>query len=209
MTILLFAPHITVINSLTTSLEIRTHHHLHETAFLLWTGLPLNDSGRLFQELYHVSLQWRHNGPDSVSNHQPYDCSLNRLFRRRSNKTSKLRVTDLCAGHSPVTGEFPAQMASNPENVFIWWCHHDDKWLAMCMSWITDSPTGGHLQGGSHILSMFCSSIHHRPPAQVIDRSIPWTNEGPRPGDHDKCGRWHTGQETVGVFGFYFKTFWS
>ena len=47
------------------------------------------------------TLLWRHNGHDSVSNHQPYDCLLNRLFRRRSKKTSKLRVTGLCAGNSP------------------------------------------------------------------------------------------------------------
>ena len=39
-------------------------------------------------------------------------------------KTSKLRVTGLCVGSSPVTGEFPAQMASNAENVSIWWRHH-------------------------------------------------------------------------------------
>ena len=31
-------------------------------------------------------------------------------------KTSKLRVTGLCEGNSPVTGEFPAQRASNAEN---------------------------------------------------------------------------------------------
>ena len=37
---------------------------------------------------------------------------------------SKLRVTVLGAGNSPVTGEFPTQMASNAENVFIWWRHH-------------------------------------------------------------------------------------
>ena len=36
-------------------------------------------------------------------------------------KASKLRVTGLCAGTSPGTGEFPAQMASNAENVSIWW----------------------------------------------------------------------------------------
>ena len=71
------------------------------------------------------SLQWHHNGRDSVSNHQPHDCLLNRLFRSRWNKTSKLRVTGLCAGNSPGTGEFPAQMASNAENVSIWWRHHD------------------------------------------------------------------------------------
>ena len=43
---------------------------------------------------------------------------------RRSKKTSKLRVTGLCTGNSPVTGEFLAQMAINVENVSIWWRHH-------------------------------------------------------------------------------------
>ena len=46
------------------------------------------------------------------------------VFRRRSTKTSKFRVTGLCVGNSPVTGEFPAQMASNAENVSLWWRHH-------------------------------------------------------------------------------------
>ena len=41
-------------------------------------------------------------------------------------KHQKLRVTGLCARNSPVTGEFPAQMASNVENVSIWWRHHED-----------------------------------------------------------------------------------
>ena len=71
------------------------------------------------------TLRWRHNGPDSVSNHQPHDCLLNRLFRRRSKKTSKLRATGLCAGNSPGTGELPAQMGSYAENVSIWWRYHD------------------------------------------------------------------------------------
>ena len=30
-----------------------------------------------------ATRKWRHNGRDSVSNHQPHDCLLNRLFRRR------------------------------------------------------------------------------------------------------------------------------
>ena len=70
------------------------------------------------------ALQWRLNGQDGVSNHQSYDCLLNRLFSRRSKKTSKLRVTGLCEGNSSVTGEFPAQNASNAGNVSIWWRHH-------------------------------------------------------------------------------------
>ena len=69
-------------------------------------------------------LQLHHNGHNIVSNHQPRVCLLNRLFRRRSKKTSKIRVPGLCTGNSPVTGEFPAQMASNAENVSIWWRHH-------------------------------------------------------------------------------------
>ena len=61
---------------------------------------------------------------NDVSNHQPHDCLPNRLFRRRSRKTSKLHITGLCAWNSPVTGEFPAQRASYEENVSIWWRHH-------------------------------------------------------------------------------------
>ena len=70
------------------------------------------------------ALKWRYNELASVSNHQPHDCFLNRLFTCRSTKTSKLCVTGLCEGNSPVTGEFPAQRASNAENVSIWWRHH-------------------------------------------------------------------------------------
>ena len=58
-----------------------------------------------------TALQWRYNEHKSVSNHQPHHCIL--------------RVTGFCAGNSPVTGIFPAQMASNAENVSIWWRHHD------------------------------------------------------------------------------------
>ena len=71
-----------------------------------------------------LPLQWRHNELDGVLSHQPHDCLLNRLCRRRSKKTPKLRVTGLCAGNSPVTGEFPAQMASNAEKISSRWRHH-------------------------------------------------------------------------------------
>ena len=71
------------------------------------------------------TLRWRHNERDGVSNHQLHDCLLNCLLRPRSKKISKLRVTGLCAGNSPGTGEFPAQMASNAENASIWWRHHE------------------------------------------------------------------------------------
>ena len=58
---------------------------------------------------------------------RPHGCLLKRLFGCRSKKTSQLRVTGLCAGNSPVTGEFPAQMASNADNFSIWWRHNEAK----------------------------------------------------------------------------------
>ena len=81
---------------------------------------PVKESWRVWIRLTHISLQWLHNGRYCVSNHQPHDC----LLRRRSKKTPKLGVTGLCEGNSPVTGEFPAQRASNVENVSIWWRYH-------------------------------------------------------------------------------------
>ena len=84
------------------------------------------------------SLQWHHNGCDGISNHQPHRCLLNRLFRRRSKKSWKLRVTGLCEGNSLVTGEFPAKRASKAENVSIF----DDVimsclifFLVICLIW--------------------------------------------------------------------------
>ena len=73
-----------------------------------------------------IALQWRNNGRNSVSSHQPHDCLLNRLFRRKSKKTSKLRIAGLCAANSPGTSEFPTQMASNADNVSIWWLITDN-----------------------------------------------------------------------------------
>ena len=74
---------------------------------------------RVHPKNYTHALRWRHDERDGVSNHQPHHCLLNRLFRHRSKKTSKLRITDLCEGNSPVTGEFPAQMASK---AFMYCC---------------------------------------------------------------------------------------
>ena len=72
-----------------------------------------------------ISLQWHHNEHHGAWNHQPHDCLLDCLFWRRSKNTSKLCVTGLREGNSLVTGEFLAQRASNAENVYIWWHHHE------------------------------------------------------------------------------------
>ena len=69
-------------------------------------------------------LQCHHNERGDVSNHRRLHCLFNHLFRRKLRKTSNLRVTCLCGGISPKTGEFPAQRASCAEIISIWWRDH-------------------------------------------------------------------------------------
>ena len=124
---------------------------INQTVWSLHRSLPLYwIQWSLFMEQLHgftYPLRWRHNWRDGVSNHQPHDCLLNRLFRRRSMKTSKLRVTGLCVGNSPGTGEFPAQMASYAENVSIWWRHHADLVSEICANQKCESSEFGSASG--------------------------------------------------------------
>ena len=56
--------------------------------------------------------RWRLKSPASRLFTQP-------IIETQIKKTSKLRITGLWAGNSPGTGEFPAQVTSNAENISI------------------------------------------------------------------------------------------
>ena len=95
------------------------NHHGRQASFVMMTDLTYCrtcpcEGGR------STSLQWRHNGRDCVSIQQPRDCLLNCLFRLRSKKTSKLRVTGLCVGNSPGPVNSPHKW---PVTRKIWWRH--------------------------------------------------------------------------------------
>ena len=90
------------------------------------------------QEFSKLTLQWRNNECNVVSNYQRLDCLLNRLFMRKSKKTSNPRVTGIYEGTSPVTGKIPAQRANNAKNVSIWWRHHE--WNAPIFPAKSQSP---------------------------------------------------------------------
>ena len=110
--------------------------------------------------IFLFTLLWRLNGCGGVSNHQRHDCLLSRLFRHRS----KLRVTGLCEGNSPGTGEFPAQRASNAGNDSIWRRHHEVKFYTGC--WYSSMPKL-HWQSyrrwswarGSNCIPLFCVDV--------------------------------------------------
>ena len=111
--------------------------------------------------IVHQPLQWHHNGRDSVSNYQPRECLLNHWIRRRSKKTSKLRVTGLCARNSPETGQFPAQTASNAENVSIWWRHHDETELRWTRWWWVRSFVKSKCTWGYGLVILVLFAIIH------------------------------------------------
>ena len=96
-----------------------------------WLETPSHPLWRHCNEDDHHQLLETFQCPINVS-HCRLKSPASRLFtqpsfRRRSKKTSKLRVTGLCAGNSQVTGEFAAQRASNAESVSIWWRHHGER----------------------------------------------------------------------------------
>ena len=75
--------------------------------------------------IFSQPLRWRHNGLDSVSNHQPHHCLLSRLFGRTSRKHQSSASLAFVRGIHRGPVNFPAHwMASNAENVSIWWRHH-------------------------------------------------------------------------------------
>ena len=77
-----------------------------------------------------LPLQRRHNEHDGVSDHQPHDCFLKRLFRQKNQRKHQSSASlAFMWGIHRSTGEFPAQSASNAENVPIWWRHHESAIL--------------------------------------------------------------------------------
>ena len=78
----------------------------NELFMLKKSGINSTGTYMLPNLFYVYTLPWRQNERHGISNHQTYDCLLNADQRKH------------------VTGKFPAQMASNAENVSIWWRHN-------------------------------------------------------------------------------------
>ena len=133
---------------------VKYEYDLKEWAFCKKTNMSLTDKLTYAALVTSTqALQWRQIELDGVSNHQPRDCLLNHLYRRRSQKASKLRVnglcagihwskirvTGFCAGNSPVTDEFLAQRANNAENASIWWL------MSSTWGWVSKKKPRPHI----------------------------------------------------------------
>ena len=82
--------------------------------------------GEFHNFLTHIKIYWLF--PDFLrfSFFPDYflTCGNPAFVQAQIKENIKLRVTGFCEGNSPVTSEFPAQRASNAENVSIWLRHH-------------------------------------------------------------------------------------
>ena len=113
-----------------------------------------------------VSLQWRHDGHDNVSNHQPHHCLLSRLLGADQRKHQS---------SASLTGEFPAQMASNAENVSIWWRHHVHR------AAVETRDREGNDHGGNSLRSNFSVSKNIQMPILCTARQTVWHLHGQTP----------------------------
>ena len=114
-----------------------------------------------------TTLQWRHNERDSVSNHQPHYCLLNHLFRRRSKKTSKVRVTGLCAGNSPGTSSCKNLVVLFDTCLIIMFIIVSKRWQQMNTFWNTNQATTfEHINTCEHI-TKFCFEFRNSRPVSI------------------------------------------
>ena len=77
------------------------HQWLREAVVILSGNCPMRYIRFKLEENPWKTFHLRHDDHDGVSNHQPQGCFLHRLFRRRSKKAQKLRVTGLCVRNWP------------------------------------------------------------------------------------------------------------
>ena len=98
---------------------------------------------------------------------------LNCLFRRRLNKTSKLSVTDLCEGNSPITGGFHSLRASNSKLFFPIWCRHHAL-LTYTLNSLQVWPISSHYDDvimGAMASQITCFTIVHSTVISSADQS--------------------------------------
>ena len=136
--VMVVGPGITLQSAISTCICILQNWSIYPFPSGYFTGI-----GAMATPVLFYTLQWRHNESDGVSNHQPHDSLLNRVFKAQIKQTSMIRITDLCEWNSPVTCEFPAQRVSNAENVSIGLRHHEllqYQWRNHEWYWANESP---------------------------------------------------------------------
>ena len=85
-------------------------------------------------------------------------------------KTSKIRVTGLCEGTSPVTSDVHAQRASNAENASIWWRYHVQKDFYSTGTWLFQKRNINPNFVYTGVTELYFVTLHmiHKPHSTVL-----------------------------------------
>ena len=113
------------------------------------------------------SLQWRHNDRNDVSNYRHLDCLLNRLFRRISKKTPKLRVIGLCEGTSSCDINYNAMIMDTIRALFQFvtcrFCPHRPElfncWLGLSCDYF--NARKATLTNTGKLITWICIDYYH------------------------------------------------
>ena len=91
------------------------------------------------------------------------------FVQKQIKENIKLRVTGICEGNSPLTGELPAQRVSDAENSSIWWRHHE---------WV---PVYGHHRPKTHkgvwaSTGIYSDAVNYPHKGPVTRKIVPFYN---------------------------------
>ena len=145
-----------------------------------WSSMVIENISHV-HNLYMSQLQWRHNERDAVSNHRRLDCLLNRLFSRRSKKTSKLgdrwipRTKSQWRGkcfHLMTSAWFVPYFPGFPTDLSLrlskqgwkgrWWWTEYGQYSMYCVSRPVESPMSKQERQGLLHVKLSCLSEHVR-----------------------------------------------
>ena len=127
--------------------------HQQHWHWICSTNVSLSFTKKDFSYLRHLSvekwqkiqtlLQWRHNGRDCVSYHQPYDCLLTQPFIQ-----AQIKENIKAPRHWPLCGEFTGDRWIPRTNGQQWgkfsigWRHHDFYVSSHKFSMTRENPSG-------------------------------------------------------------------
>ena len=104
--------------------------HSHWQALHSLPGIPMQQRQQAWKFGYHRSIWIMYSSNLISENSHSLLCrhmgamASQITSKSQSKEKTKLCVTGLCAGNSPLNSEFPALRVSNAENVSIWWRYH-------------------------------------------------------------------------------------
>ena len=123
----------------------------HQLLWFMWYIYPYQSGFFTCTGTTLWLLQWRHNGLDSISNHQHHDCLLKHLFRHRLKKTQSSTSLAFVRGihrrpvNSPHKGPVTRKIFPSDDVIMLWL--PQCLWINFHAMWPSDVARLHHRSG--------------------------------------------------------------